>query len=503
MKKIIYSLIILMTVLVSCNEYLEEDPLIVSPNNFPTTEGDIQSLFGPSLNHLHNSGGYFERALMFLNEVGADNGGTRRNLGDNGRGDMNFYTISTTNGEVTRAWRELYQGVNEMNFIVVSLENSEEDWAPTYLGAAKAWRAYLYSDLVQHFGEVPLLIDPIDNVAEASGTLRAPVLDVYEQIVQDLQDAEVLLEGHEWSFPGWLPDESFAKAALARAYMVMSGNAVNVDRWAQAAAKAKEVKALGKYSLVPRYRDLWQIENKNNNEILIAGQRSLDGGDTRSLINNRTRPRVSGVDYAGSGDFNANIEFYNKFTLGDIRREVSVAIEFIDSLVDPVRIVPFTEFRDGNRGRHPHYRKYWDSDRPPESFGDQSNRNSNAIPVMRYAEVLLMIAEADNEANGPTQDAYDAINEVRDRAGLSPLSGLTKEQFRDAVRLERELELCMEGKRRFDLIRWGTFLEVMAQDQFAKDNIQPFHILFPIPDDERRLNPAITQNPGYADGSGN
>ena len=154
MKKIIYSLMILLAVSFSCEDFLEEESTELSPDNFPTSEGDILALFGPSLNHLHNSGGYFERSLMFMAEVGADNAGTRRNVGDD-RGDMNFYTFDANNAEVARTWRELYQGINEMNFIIQALEQSEESWAPPYLGASKAWRAYLYSDLVQLFGDVP------------------------------------------------------------------------------------------------------------------------------------------------------------------------------------------------------------------------------------------------------------------------------------------------------------------------------------------------------------
>ncbi len=503
MKKIIYSVIILMTMLVSCNDYLEEDPLIVSPDNFPRTEGDVLSIFGASLNHLHNSGGYFERGLMFLVEVGADNAGTRREVGDD-RGDMNFYTFTTSNAEIARSWRELYEGINEVNFIILGLEDSQENFAPPYLGAAKAWRAYLYSDLVQLFGDVPLLIRPIEGVEEARAITRTPAIEVYEQIIQDLQEAEVLLQGHQWDFPG-LPDEVFAKAALARVYMTMAGQPLNdTSKWSLAATKAKEAKAIGKYSLVKPYRDLWLLENKNSQEIILAGQRTLEGLNTRSLLNSRTRPRPRDGDFnyaIGTGDFNANIEFYNKFTTGDIRREVSVALEFIDSVNnDPPKVLPYTDFRRGDLENHPHYRKYWDSDRAPEDFRAEGRRNSNAVPVMRYADVLLMIAEADNEANGPTGDAYEAINEVRERAGLDPLAGLTKEQFRDAVRLDRELELCMEGKRRFDLIRWGTFLNEMSQDQFAAENIQPFHVLFPIPQNERRLNSNLTQNPGYSEG---
>ncbi len=496
MKKIIYSIIALLTISTSCEDYLEEDPKIASPDNFPKTEEDVLSLFGASLNHLHNTGGYFERALMFMVEVAADHSSTKRNATDD-RGALNFYTFDSDNGENDRAWRELYLGINEMNFIISALEETSEPWMPPYLGAAKAWRAYLYSDLVQYYGDVPIFTRSIEAVSEATEAMRQPTSEVYALIIRDLTDAEVLLEGHEWDLPG-LPGETFAKTALARVYMTMAGEPVNdMSKWAMAAQKAKEVKTLGRHALVKPYSDLWQLENRNNEEIILAGQRSLVGGATRSLINNRTRPRNIG-ELRGAGEFTASLGLYNRFSPNDLRRSVSVQTEFIDSVSNPRDTTHYTELGN-SREAQPYYSKYWDSDRAPEDWRNDERRNSNAIPIFRYAEVLLMIAEADNEANGPTAEAYDAINEVRDRAGLPPLNGLSKEQFRDSVRLERELELCMEGKRRFDLVRWGTFLEVMSQDEFAADNVRPHHVLFPIPLNERRLNNKITQNAGYED----
>lgn len=143
------------------------------------------------------------------------------------------------------------------------------------------------------------------------------------------------------------------------------------------------------------------------------------------------------------------------------------------------------------------------------------NKNYTPInfPILRYSDVLLMLAEAENEINGPTTLAYECINEVRDRAGLkTPLSGLSPEEFRDAVKDERAMELCFEGLRRWDLIRWGEFYSKMQDmvnytsregwnsgHRYAANyyKVTPNYVYFPIPDWEISTNKAITQNTGW------
>ncbi len=122
-----------------------------------------------------------------------------------------------------------------------------------------------------------------------------------------------------------------------------------------------------------------------------------------------------------------------------------------------------------------------------------------SFPYLRFSDVLLIYAEAINEVNGPTMDAYNAINRVRSRAGLVPLSGLTKAGFKDAVLKERRIEFSLEGNRWFDLVRTGRLVEsVKAETSFGRNPlIQPFHILFPIPQREMGANPSLVQNIGY------
>jgi len=121
-------------------------------------------------------------------------------------------------------------------------------------------------------------------------------------------------------------------------------------------------------------------------------------------------------------------------------------------------------------------------------------------PYMRYSELLLIYAEALNEANnGPGIDAYKAINKVRNRAGLPSLDGLSKSQFKEAVLQERRVELCFEGHRWFDLVRTGRLEEaVKSENSFNRNaQIKSHHNLFPIPQREVDANRALGQNDGY------
>ena len=149
----------------------------------------------------------------------------------------------------------------------------------------------------------------------------------------------------------------------------------------------------------------------------------------------------------------------------------------------------------------PHIWKHWDQDTYPPSETGSSGAN---FPVMRFAEILLIYAEALNEANqGPTQDAYDAINRVRQRARngddsvLPDLAGLSYEEFQAAVLEEKRCETVNEGHRWFDLVRTGNLEEFVKRAKGDRANPQPFNYVFPIPQRERDLNDKLDQNPEY------
>ena len=172
----------------------------------------------------------------------------------------------------------------------------------------------------------------------------------------------------------------------------------------------------------------------------------------------------------------------------------------------------------------PRFRKYIDSLNyaNPASTGNAAGQSTNTT-VIRYAEILLIKAEAENELNGPTEAAYDAINQIRRRAYWSPylniqntpsdgsaleLSGLSKEEFREKLREERRLEFILEGQRWFDLIRWHILVKYVKENTPASEtlklqNVSKRNYLLPLPQDQLILNPNLTQNWGYSGETGN
>jgi len=151
----------------------------------------------------------------------------------------------------------------------------------------------------------------------------------------------------------------------------------------------------------------------------------------------------------------------------------------------------------------PFFNKYWDP-----NYAKTSLSEANA-PILRFAEILLIHAESENELNGPTTKAYTSINKIRTRAGLPNLTtGLTQDQFRDSVYLERRLELVGEYQRYFDLIRetgtevtgvgpLGKGILLKALNLVGKTNVAAKHYLYPIPQTEIDRNPKLTQNTGW------
>ena len=179
----------------------------------------------------------------------------------------------------------------------------------------------------------------------------------------------------------------------------------------------------------------------------------------------------------------ADLRFYNKYDEWDLRLEHNLAKTW--------RGQPFKDSRIA-------VIKYWD--RTGKQMLDHDGLN---FPVFRYADVLLMYAEALNEWKGaPTEEAYDAVNEIRLRAGIDEVKDLNYKQFQSLIQDERARELCYEGHRRFDLVRWGILVETVKRvskeiNSKGGEYVSEAHNLCPIPQTEIIKNSNLEQNPGY------
>ncbi|SMG39247.1 RagB/SusD family nutrient uptake outer membrane protein [Arenibacter troitsensis] len=483
MKNIKYFISALMSILLfmtSCESYLEENPAgNISIANFYSSEDDaIAGLYG-----VYNSVyGLYGNTAINYGEVNADNATISPNVSDLFEWDEFTYNNGTTEG----FWRTAYDGINLAN--EVALYTSEIDFdvekRADIVSEAKALRALFYWHLVRAMGGVPIYETPTVGFDEVNSP-RATSDEVYSLILRDLKEAA--LELPSTSAAGRL-NAHIADALLARIYLY-------IGDYPNAYAHAKNVIDSNQYDLFPDYANAFKTEHNNgvehvyqiqylsgerNNSIPGSfGPRALPGPYGNSFWANT----VVGGSIAPSAEFNANnpISYRRSVTIAD-------SYEHIDGVSGTI-----TMEEAYGPGVFPYYVSKFD-DRANEL---QSGVNFN---VIRYADILLIAAEALNEVDPGDNQKYIWINKVRERArngvvsDLPDLEGLSQDDFRTAVLEERRYELAFEGQRAWDLKRRGQFLTVMrAQGKNVEDHM----LLFPIPDNQIRLNPNLTQNPGW------
>lgn len=373
--------------------------------------------------------------------------------------------------------------------------NAAEDLKARSEGELKFLRAYYYFHLVQYFGEVVIVTEPLLSPADAYSYKRQPVESVYQLILADLDKAVALLPASYEQINKGRVTKGAALSLLGKVYLTRK-------EYGKAVSTLNQVLPLG-YSLLPQYADVFDPRNKNHRESIFDVQFQGDNqlGEQSNFIYTFAPRESNGavIDFPGQNGGGWNIptlEIISAYEEGDQRKEASLQEGYTNLDGDWVA-VPFI-----NKYNHPH------------TIRGVTNDN---WPVLRYADVLLMLAEAINEESGPNGESMDYLNAIRERAGLSPLNGLSQESFREAVLHERRIELAFENHRWFDLKRTkspeqlAAFLN--AYGEYEKQHLttprfgipfsaadykfEPYEALFPIPADQIRINPELTQNPGY------
>lgn len=473
--KYLLTLIATLIMSVSCEDNLQEEPLsFLEESNSFKTASDATSALNAVYDRLRGIYGMPMLDLADLNgdecEVREENGGgseIHKNLFNSGSGVFdNFYTASYT--LIDRANRVI------ANVPGISMDGKLRD---QIVGEAKFLRALAYFNLVRAFGDVPLVTAVSNDVVNVE-LPRDPAEKVYARIIADLQEAENTLPA-KYTLASEIgrATSGAVKSVLAKVYLTRKD-------WANAAAKAREVIGSGTYGLVPDYRDVFVPEKENGPEHIFSVQYSCVLPQYGSAMAENFAIYFSYPINLTGGTYQAVPAHASSYSEGDYRREVTV--------IEEKKIANGTVVKSRTG---PHVDKYWD----PQACG--AGRARNNFIVIRYADVLLMYAEALNEAGGPTADAYAAINQVRARArnGKQPtvlpdLKNLTQDQFRESVYQERSWELCFEGHRRWDLLRTGRYIARMQKLGIVAEQR---HLLYPIPVQEIDVNPALAQNPGY------
>jgi len=467
------------------DEFLSPEPEgTLAPENFYESKEDAVAAIYSVYERLGTKDLYNNDGVLYILANASDEA---RPFGANAeRVALNDFTYTQLNSITSAWWRTSFQIINRANAVTNNVPDIQMDKSlrASIIGEAQFLRALAYFNLVRMYGKVPLITKETKSFNDIKKP-RAPVDSIYAQIIRDLEGAEQVLPVSYDSDNQGRATVGAAKTLLAKVYLTR-------ERWQQAADKAREVIDSGTYSLFEDYAHAFLPEYENGEEHIFSIQ--FHAGDQNAGKQGRfwtyTAPnarKTGGKSIAGGGSsFGAifpEADYYEEYP-DDYRKEVNFFTEW--TFADSDTAVTF----------EPHFFKFHD---PGQTNAKRSSVN---FPLLRYADVLLTYAEAANEANGgPTPQAYQAINQVRQRARfgkadsvLPDLAGLTQAQFRKAVWKERHWELPGEGKRWFDLKRTGRLIEVMQAD--GKD-IQEKHRLFPVPNIEMELNGDWNQNPGF------
>ncbi|WP_068839941.1 RagB/SusD family nutrient uptake outer membrane protein [Pontibacter akesuensis] len=468
----------------SCENYLDvENPSTVSQATVFTSVGYANSAVTGIYNSLMGDNGYGSR-ISTLYPNAADDfriGGTYNPLDRRG---ISGFGVSPDNSELNNPFLQLYEGIERANIAIKYIPASalytsgtpaEQAALRKLHGEALTLRAIFYHELIRNWGDVPAPFEPSADQTD----LYLPKTDqdqIYDRLLEDLAQAAELVP---WQDESGDPNTRITKAAVkglrARLALARGGYALRRDSrqverrsdyqtyYQIARQETLDIMQSGKYSLNPSFEQVFRnlhtgVSGGSGNEMIF--EVGAFGGNSRTDsklgYSNGIRIDRSSKYGAANGQLEAIPTYFYEFdSIGDVRRDVTIAYFQIDKN-DEKELTRLTLMRDGK------FRKYWTS-----IAGTAQNVGIN-WPVLRYADVLLMFAEAENELNGPTPQAIEAFEKVRRRAfvGHEARMGNTptdKEGFFEALVHERLLEFGGEGIRKYDLIRWNRLATMVAE----------------------------------------
>ncbi len=382
-------------------------------------------------------------------------------------------------------WNDPYRAIRNANIILENIESANigDDDKVLIAAEARFIRAWSYTKLYNRFGPTPL---------RTSSTQELQLSRADEQEYLDFIETELLEIIPDLPNPG--EEKQWGRTHKGAALGVLTKFYLNTKQWQECADAAQDLIDLGYFELYPNYFDIFLVDHERNKEIVWVVPNKADLGREANIsfmnfawpTSFNSHPRT-GLEFCDgcrnfATMFRIRDDFWNSFDPNDTRKDLMIE-EYVNNDGDTINLRP------PNDNVRPF--KYW----PAGDFAGPAYGND--FPAIRYADILLSRAEALNELNGPTQEAIDLINLVRDRAEVDDILladfGSTDE-LNDHILAERGWELWWEDKRREDLIRHGKFIE-RAVDRGLP--AQAHHVRFPIPLFALDANPLLKQNPEY------
>lgn len=476
MKKHSIYIFIALTV-ASCSDFLDLQPEFqVSESAFYKTADDFETALIGNYADLQT----YNLPLIYLGDLTTDNAEiqwTSPTVSEVEADEVNF---TPANGFLNTVWNTCFSTITGSNNILSRIDGLDfNDALKSQLkGESLFLRAYSYFNLVRIFGDLPIVEVAFrsPNEIQAFDMTRRPASEVYGLIIRDLTEAATLLEGVE-GLTKSRASAGAAKTLLGKVYLTLKD-------YDQAATVLKEVIDSQEYSLVPDYKKLFTNGNEGLAESIfeieyLSGNVGEGNGFSGTFTPARFDMAIFPGNMQGSGRILPTPNMANAYEEDDARRPASIGESVLlvtGEYEDDLYGLKFVDFTTGIQG--------------------DGGINFTAL---RYADVLLMYAEALNEGGG-TEDPHIYLNMVRERADLLPLSGLSKEDFALALERERRVEFFLEGHRWFDLVRTERLDDVMNayfQSEGLSFTVAAHEWVMPIPLREIDIDPDLEQNPGY------
>jgi hypothetical protein len=515
----------------SCKKYLDATPSdVVVPNKYYSTPAEINAAMAGIYSSLAQDGTYGRNIPIEL-EMGNDEG--QYNNRNNNVGVPSLYDCQASTSIYSDCWSALYKGINAANYLLSSMKTSpvSDSIKNVAIGEATFLRAFNYFQLVSRYGAVPLILKPTTTVGNVNYP-RTPMTDIYNQILTDMKYADGLVNNYNTIGSPTRISKTAIEGIIARVYLKMAGRPMNLGTPMYDSARVWAMKVVnsGVHNLNPVYSQVFSLQSKDayDNvykesmwEIEFYGNNTPAGSmPPGSRFACQLAMRYTGADpnpvvVYGYGSYIPAGPLYDLYTkvstldTADQRRNWNIPNYTYSTNAVPRLATPAPS-------------SSWDKDCGKWKRDDEvvipKNRDwgPTNFPVIRYADVLLMVAEAQMELGNLTE-ATNYLNMVRRRASateISPLLASNQSTLRGIIRDERSRELCFEALRKFDLIRWGNFYQAMQDCKIsinnssststlknryltAYNNVKLRDTLLPIPSSELSVNGLMTQNAGW------